>query len=412
MTNTNCTHKGSDRFTFGQTLKVISHKALKGSLWAACAALMWTLAAPAQAQSYLQQPEGTRSASRAGLTGQIEDLADPFAQTSVWVERNQGRLVFYRPRLDASSASASRTNNADMQDNVGANVVNYSGIRNVTRPLEVGARRLQGAVQDTAPDNAANDTSVDFAPDANQPGAASVFVNGDYQASLVPGGYSQLCVSPGQVKLGVRYRDVSRRASADRMDSLSEVGLNAGATQYIKVQENRGRAMVLVPVSQQQALTELAGTRLQMHTVSRVKGQQPCQAVAVQATEAITLAGDTLFKFDRSDRAGLTDAGIQALEQLMMQLRSRYKSVEHVHLIGYTDPLGSDAYNQRLSQQRASTVSEYMQISPLLRGRITTEGRGAKELVATGCGNTPTAQTQACNQPNRRVVVQVTGVRN
>ena len=96
----------------------------------------------------------------------------------------------------------------------------------------------------------------------------------------------------------------------------------------------------------------------------------------------------------------------------MQNIRRNYQTVEHVHLIGYTDPLGSDAYNQRLSQQRASTVSEYMQISPLLRGRITTEGRGAKELVATGCGNTPTAQTQACNQPNRRVVVQVTGVRN
>jgi outer membrane protein OmpA-like peptidoglycan-associated protein len=169
---------------------------------------------------------------------------------------------------------------------------------------------------------------------------------------------------------------------------------------------------VLVPVDQDRAVRELDGTRLQMHTVSRVKGQQPCQAVAVQATEAITLAGDTLFMFNRSDRAGLTDAGINALEQLMLQLRTRYKSVEHVHLIGYTDPLGSNAYNQRLSEQRASTVSEYMQISPLLRGRITTEGRGPKELVATGCGNTPTPQTQACNQPNRRVVVQVTGVRN
>jgi OmpA-OmpF porin, OOP family len=231
------------------------------------------------------------------------------------------------------------------------------------------------------------------------------------------GGYSELCIAPAQIKAGVRYRDVERNANAERlMDSISEIPLQDGRTLYVRVQEQAIRSgkprMVLVPVDQDQAVRELAGTRLQMHTVSRVKGRQPCQAVAVQATEAITLAGDTLFKFNRSDRAGLTDAGIQALEQLMMQLRSRYKSVEHVHLIGYTDPLGTDAYNQRLSHQRASTVSEYMQISPLLRGRVTTEGRGAKDLVVTDCGNTPTPQTQACNQPNRRVVVQVTGVRN
>jgi OOP family OmpA-OmpF porin len=165
-------------------------------------------------------------------------------------------------------------------------------------------------------------------------------------------------------------------------------------------------------VGQQQALTELAGTRLQMHTVSRVKGQMACQMVQKPATESLTLAGDTLFKFDRSDRAGLTDQGVQALELLVQNIRNTYQLVEHVHLIGYTDPLGSDAYNQRLARERAATVSDYLQMSPLLRGRITTEGRGATELVVNNCGSTPTPQTQACNQPNRRVVVQVTGVRN
>ncbi|MEY3944770.1 MAG: outer membrane protein precursor [Pseudomonadota bacterium] len=385
------------------TLKVISHHGLKGSLLAACAALMWTFAQPSQAQQ-LQQPEGTRTASRAGLTGQIEDLADPFVQASVWVERSQGRLVFYRPRQAGLGTTASQP---DSLQNV-----NHSGIRNVTRPLEVGARRVQNAVQEAAP--AATDTSVDFETDARQPGAASVFVNGDYQASLVPGGYSQVCIRPGPVRLGVRYADIGKRvANTARMDSISELGLNGGGTQYIKVQEGQGgRAMTLIPVGQQQALTELAGTRLQMHTVSRVKGQMACQMVQKPATESLTLAGDTLFKFDRSDRAGLTDQGVQALELLVQNIRNTYQLVEHVHLIGYTDPLGSDAYNQRLARERAATVSDYLQMSPLLRGRITTEGRGATELVVNNCGSTPTPQTQACNQPNRRVVVQVTGVRN
>ena len=124
MTHINCTHKCSDRFALGQTLKVISHKGVKGSLWGVCAALMWTLAVPTQAQQYLQQPEGTRQASRADLTGQIEDLADPFAQTSVWVERNQGRLVFYRPRQGALGTSASQPDS--LQNDAPDNVVNYS----------------------------------------------------------------------------------------------------------------------------------------------------------------------------------------------------------------------------------------------------------------------------------------------
>ena len=372
------------------------------SVFALSGALAQGLGAP------LQQPEGTRQASRGAITGQIEDLADPFAQPSAYVQRSQSRIVFYRPRMSAIGTSAAqglpREDGGQRFEGGPVNVV-----RALTRPLSTAPQRA-AAVADTSSDNEA-DASTDFVPDARQPGAASVYVNGDYQTSLVPGGYSQLCLAPGQARVGVRYADVTRRAATDRMDSLSELSLSAGGTQYVKVQEG-GARMVLTPGSQAQALSELAGTRVQMHTISRVKGQQACQMVDKPISEAITLAGDTLFKFDRSDRAGLTDQGIYALEQLMMQLRERYQSVEHVHLIGYTDPLGSEAYNQRLSLQRAGTVSEYLQISPMLRGRISTEGRGAKDLVVNGCGNTPTAQTQACNQPNRRVVVQVTGLRN
>ncbi len=376
---------------------------------------------------FLQQPDGQRTATAGGLTGQIEHLADPFTPGPAFVRAGQSRLVFYRPRQANLPTAADKANlvaiddNGKVINNATNNVANNAlgnGIRYVTRPLELGARqRVQNLAQTIEQDDTTNNnTNTTVINDPRQPGAASIFVNGDYQTSLVPGGYSELCLAPANVKAGVRYRDVERNANAARLDSISEVPLQDGRTQYIRVQEqavrNGAPRLVLVPVDQDRAVRELDGTRLQMHTVSRVKGQQPCQAVAVQATEAITLAGDTLFMFNRSDRAGLTDHGINALEQLMLHLRTRYKSVEHVHLIGYTDPLGSNAYNQRLSEQRASTVSEYMQISPLLRGRVTTEGRGPKELVVTGCGNTPTPQTQACNQPNRRVVVQVTGVRN
>lgn len=388
------------------------------SIFAVSAALAQGLGAP------LQQPEGTRQATRAGITGQIQDLADPFAQPGAYVQRSQGRIVFYRPRQAALATSEVRPTIAQMDER--GNVLNLQsdnpyGIRHVTRPLSVGAQRAYGAVQEvlTPQEPKASpepsDTSADFTLDARQPGAATITVNGDYQTSLVPGGYSQVCLPVAQTqaatRVGVRYTDIARRGVIERMDSTSDLTLVGGGTQYVKVQENAQR-MTLTPVSQAQALTELEGTRLQMHTISRVKGQQACQMVDKPVSEAITLAGDTLFMFDRSDRAGLTDQGVYALDQLMLQLRQRYQSVEHVHLIGYTDPLGSDAYNRRLSLKRAATVAEYMQISPLLRGRISTEGRGAKDLVVTGCGTSPTPQTKACNQPNRRVVVQVTGLRN
>jgi hypothetical protein len=40
------------------------------------------------------------------------------------------------------------------------------------------------------------------------PGAASVYVNGAYHASIIPGGYSQLCMPPGSVELGLKSVEV------------------------------------------------------------------------------------------------------------------------------------------------------------------------------------------------------------
>ena len=46
-----------------------------------------------------------------------------------------------------------------------------------------------------------------------------------------------------------------------------------------------------------------------------------------------------------------------------------------------------------------------------LAGRVTTEGRGAREPVVRSCSRVTTPESMACNQPNRRVAVEVTGLR-
>jgi outer membrane protein OmpA-like peptidoglycan-associated protein len=39
--------------------------------------------------------------------------------------------------------------------------------------------------------------------------------------------------------------------------------------------------------------------------------------------------------------------------------------------------------------------------------KISSEGRGAKELVVNNCAKTATPESIQCNKPNRRVVVRV-----
>jgi len=242
-------------------------------------------------------------------------------------------------------------------------------------------------------------------------GATSVFVNDRYHDSLVPGAWSQLCYRTGPVEIATRQMEAATRPAKDRYDAISAVTLQAGQVHYLRVSEANNRP-VLRPVPAAQALQEIANTREQLHTVSRVA--QDCvdvmQAPAVLA-QTYTLPADTLFAFDRSDRAGMTDAGTRAIDMLLSRLQNDYSRIDRVHLIGHADPLGLPERNERLAIERAQTVRDYITQTGQLQVPLTAEGRGSREPVVRYCGNSATAQAIACNLPNRRVAVQVTGVR-
>lgn len=71
-----------------------------------------------------------------------------------------------------------------------------------------------------------------------------------------------------------------------------------------------------------------------------------------------------------------------------------------VHVVGHTDSVGSDAYNQRLSEQRAQAVVDYLASTGVPRERLRVEGRGEHEPRDTNA-------TEAGRQLNRRVELYV-----
>lgn len=240
----------------------------------------------------------------------------------------------------------------------------------------------------------------------NRAGATSVFVNDRYHASLVPGAWSQLCYSTGPAEISARQMEAATRPAKDRYDTISAINLQPGQVHYLRVSDANNRP-VLHPVPAAQALQEIANTRLQLHTVSRVA--QDCVEGFVAQT--YTLPADTLFAFDRSDRAGMTDAGTRAIDLLLSRMQNDYSRIDRVHLIGHADPLGRPERNERLAIERANTVRDYITQTGQLRVPLTAEGRSSREPVVRHCGPTATPQAIACNQPNRRVAVEVTGQR-
>lgn len=78
-------------------------------------------------------------------------------------------------------------------------------------------------------------------------------------------------------------------------------------------------------------------------------------------------------------------------------------------MIGYTDRLGDNNYNLRLSLDRANTVkNELMKygINPALIG---VDGQGSNHPVTDGCYGMDMAQAKLCLAADRRVDVTVVG---
>jgi OOP family OmpA-OmpF porin len=122
----------------------------------------------------------------------------------------------------------------------------------------------------------------------------------------------------------------------------------------------------------------------------------------------VSFSADTLFAFDRAE---LGPQGRTALDQFGQELRGM--QFDTITVVGHTDRLGSQAYNQKLSARRAESVKAYLVAAGTVDpAKISAVGRSESEPVTKvgDCkGNKPSPKLIACLQADRRVDVEVTG---
>ena len=108
-------------------------------------------------------------------------------------------------------------------------------------------------------------------------------------------------------------------------------------------------------------------------------------APAAAVPPAAPLANAVYFVFFDFDKSAITPAAQDILNTVVSD--ARRTSANRLNVVGHTDTSGSPAYNQRLSERRATAVREALVQRGVPAGQITTRGVGESQpLIATGDG--------------------------
>jgi outer membrane protein OmpA-like peptidoglycan-associated protein len=109
--------------------------------------------------------------------------------------------------------------------------------------------------------------------------------------------------------------------------------------------------------------------------------------------------GDVLFTSGQADLKPGASSHLEKLVAFLDKYPDRTAAIE-----GYTDSVGSEEYNQGLSQRRAESVESYLTGQGIDAARLSASGKGESHPVA---GN----DSAAGRQQNRRVEVIISAPR-
>jgi outer membrane protein OmpA-like peptidoglycan-associated protein len=105
----------------------------------------------------------------------------------------------------------------------------------------------------------------------------------------------------------------------------------------------------------------------------------------------VTFNSGVLFGFDKSDLTSTAQTNIQQLATILNKYPDTYVRVE-----GHTDTTGTDAYNNALSERRATAVANYLKTQGVAASRVQTFWYGSKQPVVPN-------NSDANKAKNRRV---------
>ena len=141
-----------------------------------------------------------------------------------------------------------------------------------------------------------------------------------------------------------------------------------------------------------------------------VVGANKCAPAAAPAPKkcdfSMTLHTDHTFAFNK---AVLGPIAKKNLDDMISTKLAACAEVKSVIITGHTDRLGSQSYNQKLSEKRAEAVQSYLIAKGIKADLIDTMGAGKTQPVQSCDDKLGRKKLIECLAPNRRVTLDVKG---
>ncbi|GIU03916.1 OmpA family lipoprotein [Shewanella morhuae] len=169
--------------------------------------------------------------------------------------------------------------------------------------------------------------------------------------------------------IGVASSSKSDRGKGALIGAASGAAVGGGIGYYMDVQETKLR--------QQLASTGVSVTRSGDNII-------------------LNMPNEVTFGVDQTE---LSDGAKRVLNSVALVAKEYSKT--QLNILGYTDSSGSDSYNLRLSQVRASEVGNYLMSKGVASARVKSQGMGESSPIASNANANGRAQ-------NRRVEIVLT----
>lgn len=170
-------------------------------------------------------------------------------------------------------------------------------------------------------------------------------------------------------------------------------GAGLGYLTNDKSEEGRENALIGAGVG---ALAGAAAGRYMDQQQARLRAELQGSGVAVERRGddiVLNAPGDVLFAFNSDTITPQFFGPLDSISRTINEFPATY-----VDVIGHADAVGADAYNQELSERRASSVGSYLISRGVLRDRLFVGGRGESQPRASN-------DTEAGRAQNRRVEI-------